>query len=267
MEAGMDSIACRSSTRAVVRRRERSRWTGPTRTAGGLPSVSRTTNGTFHVPSTKGRVYFVTSSESANAIRRPTISRCRMPGSIPTRVLPFVERSEATLRRCLRFGTRNFRGVLEEMLHRMARFAFAKEVRGLSLVEAEPRRQMDSKLFVIREQDPYGTHEFREHEALGYVQVLPEFFGERVPRTPLGAGSRHLNQVVRELELTSAGVTPAGDCDPARHHLPRVRPEAIILPSTRAPQVDVGPAQRLIASNEIVRPPELATEVLVHPQD
>src|SRR5207247_7747849 len=65
----------------------------------------------------------------------------------------------------------------------------------------------------------------------------------------------------------SPGAALAGDADAARHHLARVRPEAISLSPSGSPEVDVRAAQRFVSSDEVVRPRELMTEVLVDPQD
>src|SRR3989441_8547283 len=59
------------------------------------------------------------------------------------------------------------------------------------------------------------------------MQQLRQFLRDGVAGPSLGAGPRHLDQVIRELELASPGAPFAGDGDAARHHLARVRPEAI----------------------------------------
>src|SRR5437867_4275960 len=84
------------------------------------------------------------------------------------------------------------------------------------------------------------------------MQHLRQFLRDGVAGASLRAGPRHLDQVVRELELASPGAPLASDGDAARHHLARVRPEAISLPSSGSPEVDVRAAQRFVSADKVV---------------
>src|SRR5437867_13330179 len=98
------------------------------------------------------------------------------------------------------------------------------------------------------------------------MQQLRQFLRDGVAGPSLGAGPRHLDQVIRELELASPGAPFAGDGDAARHHLARVRPEAISLPSSGSPEVDVRAAQRFVSSTKAAGRQELLTRVRSTPQ-
>src|SRR5438445_13573963 len=70
---------------------------------------------------------------------------------------------------------------------------------------------------------------------------------------------------MRELELATPAASSPGDRDAARHHLARVRPQAVVLPPAGASQEDIGSAQSLIAAHEVVRSGVFMAEVLVDP--
>src|SRR3989304_116739 len=120
---GTDSIGRSVRIGAEMKSLRPSKWILSAKIRGGIPSPSITTKGTFQVGSTKGKMYFVTTSESPKAIRLPTIPRCEMvhSGFI---VLLFVERLQALPSGLSGSGARRLCGLLQEVLHRMARPRF-----------------------------------------------------------------------------------------------------------------------------------------------
>src|SRR3989442_4509171 len=95
------------------------------------------------------------------------------------------------------------------------------------------------------------------------MQQLRQVLRDGVAGPSLGAGPRHLDQVIRELELASPGAPFAGDGDAARHHLARVRPEAISYAAFCLKKIDVLAAQRFVSSDAVVRTLVVMNEALV----
>src|SRR5439155_22392287 len=158
-------------------------------------------------------------------MRRSTSPRCRTPPS--GRIVLRVEGRKATSSRFPDGKTLDLRGLLQKMLHGMARLRLVEEEGYLPFIEAELRGEVDPQLLVPGEQRSDRREEIGADNRLGNMQQLRQFLRDGVAGSSLGAGPRHLDQVIRELELASPGAPFAGDGDAARHHLARVRPEAI----------------------------------------
>src|SRR5207249_2990615 len=262
--SGTDSIRRRSRTRSAVRKRNRSGRKGASRTIGRPSEKFTTTNGTRHLRSTNGNTWEAARSESAKTMRRSTSPRCRTRPSIG--IVFLVEGGKPTFPGCAA-RTPHLRCLLQEMLHRMARLRFVEEERRFPFVEAELRGQVDPQLLVALEQGSDRGQELAADQRLRDVQGQGQLLRERIARAPLGTGPRHLDQVVRELKLAPAGAPLAGHGDAARHHLARVRPEAVPLPASRPPEVDVRSAQGLVPAHQVVGSREFMAEILVDPED
>src|SRR6266702_2432554 len=221
---------------------------------------------TAHSGSTNGKVYFVMISASSRASRRPTMLRWRLPGSRVVR-LALVERVEPSGRRLARFRMGDLGGLFKEMLDRVARLRLIQEERDLSFIEAQLGRQLDSELLVAGKQGFQDRQDIGPHERLRGMQVAGELARDRIAGAALRPGSRHLNQVVRKLELSAARPASPGHRHAARHELARVRPQPVALPSTDPAQEDVGSAQDIVTPGEVVRSAELVRQVLIDPQD
>src|SRR5205823_153549 len=137
---------------------------------GGRPSKSRTTKATCHDASMKGSVYFVSISPSAKTIFRLTMSRWLSPGS-GFILVSLVEGVEAALVHRTSAGTRELRGLLEQMLHGMTRLRLIQEERDLALVQSELGRQRDPKVLVPREQGSADWQQFVQDESLRGMEV------------------------------------------------------------------------------------------------
>src|SRR6266581_3589126 len=264
--AGIDSTVRRSAARLGACSRSPSNRIAPSRTRGGPPIRSTTVKGTRHSGSTNGKVYFVMISASSRASRRPTMLRWRLPGSRVVR-LALVERVEPSGRRLARFRMGDLGGLFKEMLDRVARLRLIQEERDLSFIEAQLGRQLDSEFLIAGKQGLQDRQDIGPHERLRGMQVAGELARDRVAGAALRPGSRHLNQVVRELELSAARPAFPGHRYAARHELARVRPQPVALSSTDPTQEDVGSAQDIVTPGEVVRSAELVRQVLIDPQD
>src|SRR6266545_439445 len=263
---GIDSTARRSAKRTEACSRSPSSRIAVSRTRGGPPIRSTTVKTTFHSGSMNGNVYFVMSSASSRPRRRPTMLRWRMPVSRVVR-LALVERVEPSGRRLARLRVGDLGGLFQEMLDRVTRLRLIEEERDLALVEAQLGRQLNPELLVAGKEGLQDRQDIGPHERLGRMQVAGELARDRVAGAALRPGSRHLNQVVRKLELSAACPASAGHCHAARHELARVRPQPVALSPADPTQEDVGSAQDVVAPREVVRPPELVRQVLIDPQD
>src|SRR6266508_3109686 len=263
---GINSTARRSAARLGACSRSPSNRIAPSRMRGGPPIRSTTVKGARYSGSTNGKVYFVMISASSRTSRRPTMLRWRLPGSRVVR-LALVERVEPSGRRlaCLRMG--DLSGLFKEMLDCVARLRLIQEEPDLSFIEAQLGRQLDSEFLVAGKQGFQDRQDIGPHERLRGMQVAGELARDRVASAALRPGSRHLNQVVRKLELSAARPASPGHRHAARHELARVRPQAVALPSTDPAQEDVGSAQDIVTPGEVVRSAELVRQVLIDPQD
>src|SRR5437899_1754700 len=108
------------------------------------------------------------ASEKTN--RRSTSPRCRTPPS--GRIVLRVEGGESTSSRCSDRKAFDFRGLLQQMLHSMARLRLVEEECDLPLVEGELRGEMNPQLLVPGEQRPDRRQEIGADDRLGDVQHL-----------------------------------------------------------------------------------------------
>src|SRR5437879_8597715 len=99
-----------------------------------------------------------------------------------------------------RVWTRDHRGFLQQVLHRVARLGLVKQEGGLSLVESKLRGHVDPELFVVCEEYPNRREELGEDEVLRYMERSRQFLRRRVAGASLSAGSCQLNQEACELE-------------------------------------------------------------------
>src|SRR5207249_1038557 len=81
-----------------------------------------------------------------------------------------------------RARTRDHRGFLQQVLHRVARLGLVEQEDGLSLVESKLRGHVDPELFVVCEERPNRREELGEDEVLGYMEGSRQFLRRRVGR-------------------------------------------------------------------------------------
>src|SRR5436309_5813090 len=144
----------------------------------------------------------------------------------------------------------------------MARLWFVEEKGGLPLVQAQVRGHVDPQLLVPREEDADRREELVEDQCLGDMEVCGELLRQGSPGPALPSRTGHLDEIIRELELASTAASFPGDRDAAGHQLARVRPQAVVLPTSGAPQEDIGSAQCLIPAHEVVRSAAFVAEAL-----
>src|SRR3989454_12845181 len=97
---------------------------------------------------------------------RSTRPRCRAPSSGPV-VLLLVERMEPAFSARARAWTRDHRGFLQQVLHRVARLRLVQQEGGLSLVESKLPGPVDPEPFVVCGERPNRREELGEGEAAG----------------------------------------------------------------------------------------------------
>src|SRR2546426_12341024 len=130
-------------------------------------------------------------------MRRSTSPRCRTP--LSGRIVLRVERGKPTSSGFSDWKTLDLGGLLQKMLHGMARLRLVEEEGHLPFLEAEFRGEVDPQLLVPGEQGSDRRQEIGADDRLGNMQHLRQLLRDRGAGASPGAGPPPFDPIILEL--------------------------------------------------------------------